>query len=151
MHPAAQLLGLRFAQSRDPDLPQLQIGGLRERDAEARIFARGKREVGQGAERRGAQGRMQSFRQSLIGGEVHAGETRPPCSSEQTAQCKEVIVLALVPHAVAAIAAHEPGVEVVQGRFLQLIGRGVGGVDVLCLQVIMEATQGGLIRRPSAG
>src|SRR3989442_9136842 len=54
----------------------------------SRIFARGKREVGQGAERRGAQGRMQSFRQSLIAGEVHAGEARPPCSSEQTTQCR---------------------------------------------------------------
>ena len=27
----------------------------------------------------------------------------------------------------------QDGVEVVQGRLLQLIGRGVGGVDVLCL------------------
>src|SRR2546423_14036129 len=41
VQPAAQVLGLRFTQSYNPDFPQLEIGGLGERNAEACVLAGG--------------------------------------------------------------------------------------------------------------
>ena len=94
-------------ESRQANLPQLQICRLSERHSEARILARGKGEIGQRRQGGRSQRVVQAVREPLILTKVDAGEPRPSGAREQATQGEEVVVLAFVPHSITPESAHQ--------------------------------------------
>ena len=105
------------AEAAETRFPVLEIHRLRERDAEARILPRREGEVGKRRERGRPERRRDVRRQRLVGKGIETRRPREGEAQEQAAQRKEVVVLALVPHAVVAEAAHEMSDEA--GRRLE--------------------------------
>ena len=95
-------------------MPASQISryiGWASETGKARVLARGIGEVGQRGNGRCPERAGEPAGQLRIGHQIDAGRARPREAGEHPLQREEMIVLALVPHAVRAEAVHEMGAE----------------------------------------
>src|SRR6266404_3866926 len=111
-----------FPETREPDLPQLEICRLCQGNPEPRILPRGEREVGQRRARRREQRRANARRELGLGKDVHARKTRPRRPRQKPPQREEAVVLSLVPHPVPSEAAQQM-LEQPAGTFDRALGQ----------------------------